>query len=417
MKITRRSIALTAGFAAASLVLAGCSAGGTGDSGPVEVRMLVNITPNLTEDWWNELVAPFEEANPDIDVKIQAPVAEGVKATLPQLLASGDVPDIVETLSPTPELAPELVDLSAYDWATEGPLAEQYSIDGKVLMAGVGIQLQGVYFYNKQAFADAGIEAPPATTEEFDAALEKLKAAGWTPIQTSGEWATQVAFQYAGAPTVLSENPDWFAEMSSGDLTFGESYGDTVDRYAGWVADGYIPADSVGLKYADGEQQFLAGKSAIYPMGSWFAAAAANATDAPEIGVFPAPADEGVAPAQAANVANPYVIMKASKQQDAAAKVVEFLVTDQDAVTAQLEADGNFRPGYEYEMSDLATEMQAIVADTEVDAFTPLGDGYGDRTVPAGYQVELNTQVQGLLTGTTPDAVVKAMDDWFTANR
>ena len=70
---------------------AGCG-GGFSDEGSAggstgEVRMLVNITPNLTKGYWEELVKPFEDANPGVDVKIEAPTGQGVKDTLPQLLA------------------------------------------------------------------------------------------------------------------------------------------------------------------------------------------------------------------------------------------------------------------------------------------------------------------------------------------
>lgn len=420
MMITRRfSLAAAASLAVAGLALAGCSSSGNTPAASdekVELSMLVNITPNLTEEFWNELVAPFEKANPNIDVKIQPP-AESVAKTLPTLLASGDVPDIVETLAPTAELAPELVDLSQYDWAKNGPLAEQYAMDGKILTAGVGFQLQGTVFYNKQAFKDAGIEATPTTMEEFEADLKKLKDAGWTPIQSGGEWMTNLSLQYTAIPSVIGEEPDWYHGISSGDLVWSDTYRDSVERYASWVKDGYIPADSVGVKYPDAETSFLAGKAAMYPMGSWFAAAEAKATDKPEIGVFAAPAVEGVTPAQIANLAAPYVIMKASKHQDAAAKLVEFLVTDKDAVIAQLKIDGNFREGYEYETTPLGEELQQIIADTPADAFTPSGDGYGGRTVPAGYGAELNTQTQGLITGGSADAMLAAMDAWFEANR
>jgi len=420
MMITRRfTITVAAGLAAVGLVLTGCSSPGNAPAGAdekVELSMLVNITPNLTEEFWNDLVAPFEDANPNITVKIQPP-AKSVQETLPTLLASGDVPDIVETLAPTAELAPELVDLSKYDWAKNGPLAEQYSMDGKILTAGVGFQMQGLIFYNKQAFADAGIAAPPATMEDFQADLAKLKDAGWTPIQTGGEWMTQLALQYTGIPTVIGENPDWYQGISSGDLVWSDTYRDAVDRYASWVKDGYIPADSVGVKYPDAEASFLAGKAAMYPMGAWFTAAEAAATTKPEIGVFAAPAEAGVTPAQIANLAAPYVIMKASKHQDAAAKLVEFLVTDQDAVVAQLKVDGNFRDGYDYETTELGKQIQQIIADTPASSFTPSGDGYGERTTPAGYDTELNTQAQGLITGGSVDAMLKAMDDWFASNR
>ncbi|KRC59216.1 hypothetical protein ASE14_15730 [Agromyces sp. Root81] len=418
--ITGRMATAAAGLTAVALALTGCAAGAEGgETGEkVTVTMLVNITPNLTEAFWNDLVAPFEEANPDIDVKIQAPAAEGVAKTLPQLLASGEVPDIVETVPPTEELAPELVDLSQYDWAKNGPLADQYSLDGKYYMAGIGYQLQSIYFYNKQAFSEAGIEAPPTTVDELEADLQKLQDAGWTPIQSGGEWITQIPVQTTGLPSIIAENADWFAEMSDGDVTFSETYSDAMERYASWVAAGYIPADSVGVKYADAEQQFLSGKSAIYPMGSWFAASEAKAAEKPEIGVFRAPAEKGIDnPAMGANVANPYVIMMASEHQDAAAKVVEFLVTDEEAVTKQLAADGNFRDGYEYEMDALGQELLAIVADTPESDFTPTGDGYGERVLPRGYQTELNVQAQAMLTGVSAADAIAAMDAWIESNR
>ena len=255
--------------------------------------MLVNITPNLTEEFWNELVAPFEKANPNIDVKIQPP-AESVAKTLPTLLASGDVPDVVETLTPTAELAPELVDLSQYDWAKNGPLADQYAMDGKILTAGVGFQLQGLGLLQQAgvqgcrhrcaARDDGGVRGRPqeAQGRGLDADPDRRRV-----DDHSSRCSTPAI------PTVIGDEPDWYHGISSGDLTWSDTYRDAVERYASWVKDGYIPADSVGVKYPDAEASFLAGKAAMYPMGSWFAAAEAKATDKPEIGVFAAPAEEG----------------------------------------------------------------------------------------------------------------------------
>jgi ABC-type glycerol-3-phosphate transport system substrate-binding protein len=420
--IARRIAAVGAVLTVGALALSGCSgsanAGGNGSDEPIELSMLVNITPNLTEEWWNDLVAPFEEANPNIDVKIQAPSQEGVRKTLPQLLAAGNVPDVIQSIVPSPELVDELVDLSDYKWASEAPLADQYTLDGKNYNAMIGYQLQSIMFYNKQAFKDAGIESPPETLDELGDDLKKLKDAGWTPIQTGGDWFTQMTAQSIGLPTIIAENPDWFADMSSGDATFSETYGDTIKLYADWVAKGYVPADAVATKYPDAEAAFLAGTSAIYPMGSWFASAEAKATDKPEIGVFRSPAAKGVDdPAMGAGGASSYVIMKQSKHQEAGAKLVEYLVTDKDAVTAQLAVDGNYRPGYDYEMDPLQKELLQIVEDTPIDSFTPTGDGYGSKTVPLGYAAELNTQLQGILTGASADSVLAAMDAWFEANR
>lgn len=416
--IKHRTLASAGTLAVAALAVAGCAGSGdeAGSGGTTQVTMLVNVTPNLTEEFWNTLVEPFEDANPDLDVVIQNPGAEGVTAALPRLLTAGDAPDVVQSLPPTTDLAPELVDLSGYDWATEGPLADQYSIDGKYYMAGIGFQLQSLYFYNKTAFAEAGIAEVPTTVEELTAALGALQDAGWTPVQTGGDWMTSHSLQALGLPSVVGEDPQWFAHMTAGETTFSETYGDAVATYADWVAQGYVPKDALGIKYPDAEQAFLSGKSAIYPMGSWFAGTEAKATEKADIGVFRAPAVEGVdAPAMGANIASPYSILRSSAHQEAAARLVEFLVTDQTAVSAQLEVDGNFRDGYEYEMDALGEELLQIVADTPADSYTPTGQGYGERTLPTGYSDEINAQTQALIGGTAPDQVTAAMDDWFAA--
>ncbi|WP_106815598.1 ABC transporter substrate-binding protein [Microbacterium timonense] len=418
--ISRRTLTTIGAAAAAVTLLAGCSstaAGGGESDEDVQLRMLVNVTPNLTEEWWNELVAPFEEANPGIDVVIDNPGAEGVAAAVPRLLAAGQAPDIVQSQAPTPDLAEELVDLSGYEWAADGPLADQYSIDGKNYMAGVGVQLQSLWFYNKDAFEQAGITELPTTVDELDEALGKLKDAGWTPIQTGGDWMSSHALQTLALPSVVGENPDWYADMDSGAVTFSESYGDYTDLYADWIADGYINADALGVKYPDAEQNFLAGNAALYPMGSWFVGTESKAENPAPIGVFRGPAVDGVdEPAMGANIASPYMIMKASKHQDAAAKLVEFLVTDKDAVMDQLQVDGNYRDGYEYDMTELGKELLAIVADTPASAYTPTGGGYGERKLPDGYAGEINTQTQALLGGTPAADVNAAMDEWFAAN-
>ncbi|MFD5226219.1 ABC transporter substrate-binding protein [Microbacterium sp. NPDC058342] len=410
------------GIAAVSaLALAGCSTSAAGDGAgsdeKVTLRVLVNVTPNLTEEFWNDLVAPFEAENDNIDVVIQNPGAEGVEAAIPRLLASGDAPDIVQSLAPNGKIAPELVDLSQYDWAKNGPLADQYSMDGKYLMAGIGVQLQSLFFYNKTAFEEAGITETPTTVDELTADLGKLKDAGWTPIQEGGDWMSSHTLQSLALPSVISENPDWYQEISAGELTFSETYGSSVEVFADWVEKGYVPKDALGIKYPDAEQAFLSGKTAVYSMGSWFAGTQAKAAESADIGVFRAPAmDEGDQPAMGANIASPYSILKASENQEAAAKLIEFLTTDQKAVADQLEVDGNFRDGYEYDMTALGEELLQIVADTPAEAYTPTGGGYGERTLPDGYAGEINTQTQALMGGTSAAAVIKAMDAWFAAN-
>jgi ABC-type glycerol-3-phosphate transport system substrate-binding protein len=143
------------GLLAAVAILVGAAGCGGGFSdegsagGPTgEVRMLVNITPNLTKGYWEELVKPFEEANPGVDVKIEAPTGQGVKDTLPQLLAAGNAPDVVETLMADKTLAPQMLELTDQAWTKDTPLVEQAALDGKVYTVGVGQQEQSLVYYN-----------------------------------------------------------------------------------------------------------------------------------------------------------------------------------------------------------------------------------------------------------------------------
>lgn len=402
---------------ALAVTLTGCGESSEADTETIELRMLVNVTPNLTNEFWNDLVAPFEDAHPGIDVVIQDPGAEGVVAALPRLLASGDAPDILQSMPPNPDLADELVDLSGYEWAAGGPLADQYSIDGNYYMAGIGLQLQSLMFYNKTAFSEAGISELPTTVEEFDEALAALLAAGWTPVQTGGDWMSSHALQALALPTIVAEDPQWYANMSSGETTFSQTYGPFVARYAQWVEAGYIPTDALGIQYPDAEQAFLAGQTAVYPMGSWFAGSFAQADDPADIGVFAGPAVAGVdQAAMGANIASPYSILRNTEHLEAAADLLEYLTTDEEAVIAQLRVDGNFREGYEYETTPLGDEIFEIVAQIPAESYTPTGEGYGERRLPAGFSEEINVQTQALMGGAAPEDVIEQMDAWFEGN-
>ncbi|GAA3142299.1 ABC transporter substrate-binding protein [Nonomuraea salmonea] len=295
MRSPRPSLALSA--LGCLLVLTGCGGGGfAGDSqarqnedGQVTVRMLVNISPNLTQTYWEGLVKPFEQANPGIDVKIEAPTGKGVADTLPQQLAAGNAPDVVETLMADETLAQQLLDLTDQPWAKDTPLAEQAKLGGRIYTVGVGVQAQSLVFYNKTAFEKAGIEEPPTTFDEFDAAMGRLKDAGYLPLQTGGDFLTGLQLLQLSNPSRAQLHPAWQQDVKAGTIKAGESLLPYLERYRTWIDKGYVDENALGMKYADAETNFLSGKSGMYVMGSWFTATEAKAKKDFEVGVFPAP--------------------------------------------------------------------------------------------------------------------------------
>jgi ABC-type glycerol-3-phosphate transport system substrate-binding protein len=131
-------------FLGAVVIAAMLSACGSGfedekkDGGSRTLHMLVNITPNLTKAFWDDLVAPFEKQT-GVDVVIDQPTADGVAKTLPQRLAAGNEPDIVQSINVDKSIEPLVVDLTGEPWVADTPLAETYRFGGKNYQVGVGV--------------------------------------------------------------------------------------------------------------------------------------------------------------------------------------------------------------------------------------------------------------------------------------
>ena len=411
----RLAARLVAAMTTAAL-LTGCSGGGfssgtPSDADPDQLRMLVNITPNLTKTYWQDLVQPFEEAH-DVEVTIQAPSGNGVKDTLPQLLAAGNPPDVVETLMADQVLAPEMVDLTDKDWVAKTPLAEEAALDGKVYSVGVGMQAQSVVYYNADAFAKAEIAKPPETLDELTAAMGKLKKAGYLPLQTAGSYVTGLQLLQLANPSINTTHENWHADVSAGSVTVGESMKPLLTRYADWIAKGYVDKNALGLKDADAQANFFAGKSAMYVMGSWLVRSADEAEPSFEMGAFAAPTEKGqpYPGPQGVTMAAPYMVLKDNPNVELATELVEWLVTDEQAVASQLAQDGNFRPGTEQELSSLGQQVQGIL--DEAPRYVAQGEGYGSTTLPAGFNTAWNEAVQGLYIGKSPEDVAATVDSW-----
>lgn len=408
---TRRVVAVIATSALGAGILAGCSTGGGGEGGETELRILANITPVLTKEYYEELVQPWVDEHEGVTVTIEVPSGENVQATLQQELASGDIPDIVAS-NLDPVVAPQLLAFPDEAWVQDTPLAKENALDGKIWQVATGAQIQSLVYYNKDLFAAAGVTEAPTSIEEFTAALEAVKAAGGAvPLGTAGEWVTGAQFAMMANPALL-ESGDFYTDVTDGSASFADSpYADYLEAYAGWISDGLVDPAALGLKYQDSIDAFTAGTSASIVMGNWLVPSIDEAGVDFEVGVFATPSLTGGAAPQMSGPAQPYSILSASKNQDLALSLVEYLVTDKKAVTTSLESEGNFRQGYTYEGSPLNQEVGAIL-----DAAPGLVIGTSGPGIPGGFGDELNKQIQALYVGTTPADAAAALDAWWGLN-
>ncbi|MEJ8824155.1 extracellular solute-binding protein [Variovorax humicola] len=161
----------------------------------VNVRLMhVDQNPDVTT-FYNDVARRFEAAHPGVKVDIQYLENESYKKKLTTLLQSPDKPNILYSwgggVLREQVKAGVIEDLTApmnSGWKDTLMAASvpPYVIDGKIY--GVPFQTSQVgFFYNKDLFAKAGVDASSIKTwDDLLGAVKKFQAAGITPIIAGG---------------------------------------------------------------------------------------------------------------------------------------------------------------------------------------------------------------------------------------
>ena len=222
---------------------------------------------------YNEIIAEFEKAHPDIKVTYTAHENQNYATILTTALTGGSGPDIIHTRAygafetmAAPGYLEALdgqVDLSGF---SEGELlGTTLRADGKVYAVPFASQTILVY-YNADLLAANNVE-PPATWDEFKAAAATLKAAGVTPMAngTKDGWTVEVM---SGAIMPNFYGADFFGEVTSEATDFEDA------RYVGALEKlaelrEFLPQGYEGVDYATMKQLFTSGAAAFFVGGSW----------------------------------------------------------------------------------------------------------------------------------------------------
>lgn len=423
---THRRYGWVALTATAVLALTACGSDGGTDEPPStdgevggQLRMLVNITDNLTQEKWDELVAPFEEET-GVDVVVEGPTGQSVAESFPALLAAGTAPDVIQSIFPTADTAPEVLDLTDFDWAKDTPMVDTYSTDGNINVVGVGTQAQSVLYYNKDLFAAAGIDEAPKTWDEFDQALAALADSGVeTPIGFASDWATGVQAQQIWHPQQNVTTPGWQASVASGDSDLGEQFLPLFEHLSSWVEAGYTVADDIATDSGTQEAKFIDGDVGIYPMGSWFATTLASSPPEFEVGVFAPPLDDAASypGPMGATLASPYMIWNGTENASSAAALVEYLVSDEDAIVTQAQMDDFSRSGLETSTNEYSALVEELM-DSTPELVVPGNQTVGDLALPvAGFNPKFTELVQQLWLGGSADDIASNLSSWYEAEK
>src|SRR5258708_6108187 len=180
---------LSAACAAAGLALiAGCSAASPGGAkGNTTLTYLTFETPSLTASFWDTSIASAEKQVQGVTIKKLTAPSTDRDAYAKQLEASGQFPDLLQSITPSTFVGAGLLKPYDQSWVDANfllPLGNAYK--GKVYIPPTNSQIIPMVFYNKKLFAQAGITTLPKTWSDFMALCAKVKAAGLTPIELGG---------------------------------------------------------------------------------------------------------------------------------------------------------------------------------------------------------------------------------------
>jgi raffinose/stachyose/melibiose transport system substrate-binding protein len=301
----------------------------------IEWWHIQNNDPGLS--LWQTMADEFTAEHPNVTIDITVLENDTFKPKLTTEVQGGNVPDLFQSWGGGGMLeqvdAGLLKDITAdvADWAdTMNPGAMgMYQIDGKQYGIPFDLGMVGLW-YNKDLFAQAGITAPPATWDEFLAAIDKLKAAGITPLTVGGSpatwtemfWWAYLAVRLCGAEAMTNATTtgDWSAPCF---IDAGTKLNELLAKEP--FQEGFLAAVWDG---AGGQAATMAvGDAAMMLMGQWAPGTMqANTADKQpvtfDLDWFPFPAIEGGAgaPTDGFGGGNGFAVGK-----DAPPEAIEFL--------------------------------------------------------------------------------------------
>jgi len=403
---------------------------------PAEPAMTEEMAEPVTINWWHITTAENQKAvwqkladeymamHPNVTIEITVLENEAFKTKLTTVMQSGEPPDIFQSwgggvmneYANAGLLKDITADLDADGGAWRNTFSPGalgvYSYQEKNYGVPWDMGMVG-FWYNKDLFVQAGIDAPPATWSELLDDVQKLKDAGITPIALGAgdKWPAAFWWEYLA---VRSGGKAAFDAASSRSGSFTDpafvQAGEKINELVALepFQDGFL-----GATWGDEATAMGNGKAAMDLMGQW--APGAFNDNSPDkqgigdaLGWFPFPAVEGGAgaPTDALGGGNGFAVGKDAPPE--AVDFVKYLTRAESQVACAQE--GFCVPvvkGGEAGLSDpllMAVQQGAAAAE-----YFQL---YYDQYLPPAMGSVVNDSVQGVFAGTlTPEEAAQAVED------
>ncbi|WP_328472370.1 extracellular solute-binding protein [Actinoplanes sp. NBC_00393] len=336
----RRTFLTLSGGAALAAGLSACTGGGASDAptntGSKELR-LFTYEDNSTIDLLKAQIKQFDTQNGTTTTVDSLP-GSGAAVYPDKLrteLLGGTGPDVWRIwggqIGAPFVKAKQAMDLSAYydkyGWASKLNPAAVSGMTFEGLKGGLPYIALGIgAWYNKAAFAKAGVTAPPTSYEELEEANARILASGVTPLGTAGKYGWHVMRLYEYLLEV-SAGPELHDKLLTGAESWDRPEVVTAfTNFKKWQDQKWIPEGAIGLDPADVELWYVQGKTAYTITGPWTEAQGiqAGGKKSADFGVFPFPT--GHEPARHSGFVEGYMINAKAGNPDMAAALLDFLI-------------------------------------------------------------------------------------------
>jgi raffinose/stachyose/melibiose transport system substrate-binding protein len=279
-----RLAAAAAAMAVAAAGLVACSSGGGGDAGKTFTILQYEDPKTAQGQGWQLALDLFKKKHPGVKVDFHTTSFDAVRKNAKLTLGGNKVPDVVEfnkgnadggQLASQGLLTPLTDEVKKYGWdkkVTGGMQSfAKYDEQGKAGSGDwYGIPNIGEYvtfYYNKDLFQKAGIAAEPKTMDEFVAAMQKLQAAGITPVSSSastnqGFNQMWVWYSLVSAYADRKQIDDFMFLKGTVDFS-ADPWKKGTQQFQDWIDKGYLGTDLAGLTYEQANVNFLSGKTGM----------------------------------------------------------------------------------------------------------------------------------------------------------
>lgn len=382
----RRAISILIVIAMLGIILTSCGQQGQPDShynGTEEIeeqRVITMWTIATENDAFNapflKAIADYEEANPNVKIKMETFENQAYKSKLKSAVASNELPDIFFTwgggFSKNFVESGKVLPLDEYyeEFKEELPReALSYATYDGVIYGTTYVAPVSMLFYNRAMFDKEGLTAPQ-TWEELLAVCEHLKAANITPLALSAKDAWVLAMAHDALALKVAGHD----KVKSALAKEGQSYDDSdfleaAEMLRELIDMGAFSEDAAELSNDEAQMTFTSGEAGMYIMASW--TGGVIETDAERVSDFdvvpvPVLSDNAAATDFIGGAVDTLMVNAQAKDADIAARAA-FEISRGVSKYAFLDGLGNAAWKIEYDSSSV-NALSAKIADYTKDA-------------------------------------------------